>query len=278
MSLERVGRNRRKGGIDELKPPNMAQQESNWKKLSHYFSTLLPQAKEELKPILRQMFQASINEDYTTASDGIDCANSNELLTKHQLIVMVCNYGQVDLLLNFLCSSYTMDLSRVLIFCTDEKTYRIVMELDILGLQVYYNSVLFQSVSTDAAKAYGDDVFVSVMWAKVVVIHLIQQILLPNDSKQRKRRKYCSNIRNRIYDSDGGIDILFQDVDVIWNKPKFQQAPTNTTSITHPLDLFQDYSDIDIILSEDGARNVRYAPYGGNTGFYYIKHNTRTVW
>ena len=63
-----------------------------------------------------------------------------------------------------------------------------------------------------------------------------------------------------------GYDVLFQDVDVVWWK--------------NPLEVFHDKKsklfDFDILFQDDGARTVRFAPYSGNTGFYYVRHNKRT--
>lgn len=61
-----------------------------------------------------------------------------------------------------------------------------------------------------------------------------------------------------------GYDFLFQDVDVMWFR--------------NPLDFFSSpsYSGYDIILQDDGARNVRFQPYYANSGFYFARHNART--
>ena len=63
-----------------------------------------------------------------------------------------------------------------------------------------------------------------------------------------------------------GYDILFQDVDIVWYKD--------------PLEYFQSSAvfskDTDIYMQHDGNRAQFYAPYSGNTGFYYVKNNPRT--
>lgn len=88
------------------------------------------------------------------------------------------------------------------------------------------------------ANAYGDRVFTQMMYAKVVPVQLLNMM---------------------------GYDVLFQDVDVVWMR--------------NPLSVFHDKSsklyDFDILFQDDGARNVRFAPYSGNTGFYYVRHNKR---
>ena len=63
-----------------------------------------------------------------------------------------------------------------------------------------------------------------------------------------------------------GVDILFQDVDIVWHK--------------NPLEFFHDESspiyNFDTYFQDDGAHSVRYAPWSSNSGFYYLRHNDRT--
>mmetsp|Transcript_23881 Transcript_23881/g.24340 ORF Transcript_23881/g.24340 Transcript_23881/m.24340 type:complete len:235 (+) Transcript_23881:648-1352(+) len=63
-----------------------------------------------------------------------------------------------------------------------------------------------------------------------------------------------------------GFDVLFQDVDIVWYKdpvPFFQSSSSGM-------------SDFDVILQDDGARSLRYAPFFGNSGFYFIRRNPKT--
>ena len=65
-----------------------------------------------------------------------------------------------------------------------------------------------------------------------------------------------------------GYNVLFQDVDVIWYKhPLFSGAFTDPTS--HLI-------DFDMLFQDDGGRAREYAPYSGNSGFYYVRNNERT--
>ena len=54
------------------------------------------------------------------------------------VIVMVCNYGQAELLMNFVCHARArdLDLSGILVFATDPETEALAKDL---GLSVYYN-------------------------------------------------------------------------------------------------------------------------------------------
>jgi hypothetical protein len=59
-----------------------------------------------------------------------------------------------------------------------------------------------------------------------------------------------------------GYHVLFQDLDVVWYQ--------------RPLSLDAPLAKFDIIFQDDGARNVRYAPYSANSGFYYVRYNDKT--
>lgn len=61
-------------------------------------------------------------------------------------------------------------------------------------------------------------------------------------------------------------NVLFQDVDIVWYKD--------------PLPMFEDkhspLQQFDMLFQDDGGHTVRYAPYSANSGFYYVRHNSRT--
>jgi len=154
------------------------------------------------------------------------------------VIVMVCNHGQSELLMNFVCNSRAkgLDISQVLVFATDIETKELA---DGLGLTTFYDEQNFGSIPSEAAKRYGDQKFMGMMLAKLYCVQMVSML------------KY---------------DVLFQDVDVIWFKnplPLFQ----NTSSPLY---------DFDIYFQDDGARSPRYAPFSPNSGFYYVRHNIRT--
>jgi len=73
---------------------------------------------------------------------------------------------------------------------------------------------------------------------------------------------YCVHLINNL-----GYDLLFSDVDVIWRR--------------NPLEFFDARKghddDFDMYFQDDGARSDRYAPYSPNTGFYFVRHNAKTV-
>jgi hypothetical protein len=58
-----------------------------------------------------------------------------------------------------------------------------------------------------------------------------------------------------------GFNVLFQDADLVWFK--------------NPIPFF-DSHPVDSSFMDDGARSPRFAPFFSNSGFYYLKFNSRT--
>jgi Nucleotide-diphospho-sugar transferase len=159
-------------------------------------------------------------------------AGSGKMVT-----VMVCNRGQSTLLFNFACSARAanIDTSTVLLFATDEATAKLGRDLH---LNVFEVQDSFGPLPVNAARAYGDQDFAQMMLAKI----------------------YCVQLVNHL-----GYDVLFQDVDVVWQR--------------NPLELFERellLGGHDVLAQDDGSRAIRFSPYAVNTGFYYIRHNQRT--
>ena len=101
---------------------------------------------------------------------------------------MVCNFGQSELLANFICSAKArkIDISSVLLFATDNETYLLAKSL---GITAYDVQDAFGNMPTSAARVYGDRTFQGMMLSKVYCVHLVNAL---------------------------GYDVLFQDVDVVW--------------------------------------------------------------
>ena len=113
------------------------------------------------------------------------------------VVVLVVNFGQSELLFNFVCNARAkgLDLSKILVFATDEDASELAKSLDIA---VFFVGDAFGDMPTKAAGAYGDKTFQHMMFSKVYCVHMINAM---------------------------GYDVLFQDVDVIWYKdplPFFQ--------------------------------------------------------
>ena len=157
-------------------------------------------------------------------------------MNSRPVVVLTCNHGQSELLMNFICSSRAkgFDLSNVLVFPTDHETKELA---EGLGLTTFYDDKLMEFIPSSEAGVYGDEVFTKVMFAKILCVQLVNEL---------------------------GFDLLFMDVDIIWNR--------------NPLDYFTDRSlpQFDVYFQDDGSRQERYAPYSANSGFYFVRANPRT--
>jgi len=153
------------------------------------------------------------------------------------VVVMVCNWGQSELLVNFVCSTRArgLPLDKILVFATDSETYQLGVALGIAAFDV---QDAFGEMPTGAARRYGDKRFMGMMLSKVYCVHLISAL---------------------------GYDLLFQDVDVVWYR--------NPLSFFQNRD---ESGDFDFYFQDDGAHSNRYAPYSPNSGFYYVRQNDRT--
>ena len=101
-----------------------------WQILQTYLTHVSVVQKEILEIITMSMNVVHDNDADTT--------NNNRYYMDSTVIVMVCNYGQSELLMNFVCTarSQHIDLSNILVFTTDLETTNIVTAL---GLHCYYD-------------------------------------------------------------------------------------------------------------------------------------------
>jgi hypothetical protein len=187
--------------------PTSKQTHNHWRVLREYLNTV-EETLDRLRPIAKKV-----------AGDG------------NAIVVLVCNQGHSELLLNFACASRNrgLDVSKVLVFATDEATKDLA---ESIGLTAFDVREAFGKMPTAAAVFYGDQAFTGMMMAKVYSVHLINAL---------------------------GYDLLFQDVDVVWYKNPliYFESPES--------------GDFDIYFQDDGAHSVRYAPYSPNTGFYFVR-------
>jgi len=163
---------------------------------------------------------------------------AEKVAIKNTVIVMTCNMGQSELLMNFVCNAKAkgLDVSNVLIFPTDQETKDLA---EGLGLATFHDKKNFGELPTGGARRYGDKAFVAMMFAKVVCVQMVNFL---------------------------GYDVLFQDVDVVWykNPLEYFHDPNN------------EFHNFDMYFQDDGAHSSRYAPYSANSGFYYIRNNAET--
>lgn len=213
MPLRMVGRAMRKNGFDEMMLPKTQHVDTHQELLRTYLENI-KSIRQRLKPIAEM-----------TAVDNT-------------IVVLTCNKGQSELLMNFACSSRSrgFELHNVLVFPTDRETDALARGL---GLTTFYEESIMGSIPSKEAEKYGDGIFARVMLAKVMCVQLI---------------------------NDLGYDLLFQDVDVVWYRNPLEFFHTKSGSI----------ADFDIYFQDDGSRQERYAPYSANSGFYFARSNLRT--
>jgi len=128
---------------------------------------------EELRPILER---AAKNREGMEGEDKKpEFAEENEWWGG--VVVMTTNYGQADLLANFVCAARGKGLGdalgNVVVFATDEKAEAVAKGL---GLNVFYDKENFAHLSEKEAGAYGDDIFMDMMYAKVVSVQLVNML------------------------------------------------------------------------------------------------------
>lgn len=181
---------------------------------------------DKLKPLLKQAVDKHKSAEDTSA-----------LMKKSKvMVVMVCNKGQAHLFHNFVCNARAkgLDLSRIIMFATDQYTVKLSNDL---GIPVFYDETIFGTMPEQAAGRYGDKIFSMMMMAKVYCVHLVMSL---------------------------GYDVLFQDVDVVWQKNPLEYLES------------EESKEWDMIFQDDGSRQVRYQPYSPNTGFYFVRNNDLT--
>jgi hypothetical protein len=211
--LRLVNRGAQSNGRKSTKPPNREQTLQHWDVLATYLSSL-SDVLARLKPIVEKV------------------------ATHNTVVVMVCNFGQSELLLNFVCNAKAkgLDLSSVLVFTTDLETQQLA---ESLGVSTFYDETNFGRMPKDAARRYADNNFMAMMGAKVYCVQMVSIL---------------------------GYDVLFQDVDVVWYQDPLPWFHNTTSS----------HSNFDIYFQDDGNHALFYAPYSANTGFYYVRHNDKT--
>ncbi|KAL3793475.1 LOW QUALITY PROTEIN: hypothetical protein ACHAW5_001650 [Stephanodiscus triporus] len=162
---------------------------------------------------------------YLTESENIK-SRLRQTLKKHEsktVIILTCNLGQSELLLNFACSARArgFDLKNVVVFLRiDERVGGGYGTCDI------YEEKLMASIPKEQAAQYGDTVFSSVMFAKVLCVQLVNEL---------------------------GYDLLFQDVDVVWYKSPLDFFHDKALPV------------FDMYFQDDGSRSLRRGIYSDNS-------------
>jgi len=210
MPLKMTSRGRNRNGRQEFVPPVERHVKDHQEKLSTY----LVEA-EGIKLRLKRML---------------------ETMDQRTVVVLTCNRGQSELLMNFACSARArgFDLNNVLVYPTDMETRELAKGM---GFTVFYEEKLMASIPKEEANVYDDKVFLAVMFAKVLCVQLVNEL---------------------------GYNLLFQDVDVVRYKNPLDYF------------LNESLPEFDMYFQDDGSRAERYSPYSANSGFYYVRSNNRT--
>jgi hypothetical protein len=113
-NLRLVSRGYQVDGMDTFAPPDLVDHtRKHWIWLKNFFATV-DVVSAELKPIL------------------------SKIAIKNTVIVMVCNFGLSELLVNFVCAARrrNLDTSHILVFATDQETADLAVAM---GLTAYYD-------------------------------------------------------------------------------------------------------------------------------------------
>jgi hypothetical protein len=152
--------------------------------------------------------------------------------------VMVVNEGELDLLLNFVCSCQqnNVSTSNLLVFTPNAAVVERIKNWGDGLLTVIHHSS-FAQVSNKASQEYLDRVFVDMMWYKAFSVWMLLSLK---------------------------FNVLFQDVDLVWFREPFSYFHSEGAK------------GHDAFFSDDGQRGLRYSPFYANSGFYYLLSNPRT--
>jgi hypothetical protein len=152
------------------------------------------------------------------------------------VLVMTLNRGFSDLLRNWIksCDVNGIEVrSWTLIVALDSETAALI---EAEGFAVYCDEQSYGQHQEQAVGAYGDNAFARLMFPKTGVVQDLLNL---------------------------GYDVLFQDVDIIWNKD--------------PLDILlrADRKSLDAQFMYDGP-NIYYAPLHVNSGFFFLRNTQRS--
>lgn len=175
MPLQLVGRGAKTNGVNDFLPPSQKHIEQSISHLTTYFKNL-DSSLQQLKPLLQ-----------TIATP------------RKSVTVMIVNFGQSELLVNFVCAarSRNLDISSLLVFATDMETKELAESLE---LTVFFDEPNFGNMPKQAAKQYGDRFFTSMMLAKVYCVHMVSKL---------------------------HYNVLFSDVDIVWYKNPISYFESN---------------------------------------------------
>jgi len=216
-----------KNGVDEFDLPEL------WKNFKRKEKGFLLQHFDRL-----QIFLENVD---AVLKELKELLEKRKVVRDNTVVVLTVNAGQSELLSNFICSARSRGLStdNILVFPTDEEAYKLSQGL---GIATYFDAKNLGILPSGEAKAYGDPIFASMMYAKVLCV---------------------------LYVSLLGHDVLFQDVDIVWYKDPLTYFHDKSNVAIQ---------EFDILFQHDGSAQPRYNPYSANSGFYYVRANKKTAY
>lgn len=166
-------------------------------------------------------------------------STAHRIKVNNTVVLMAFNYGTMVLFFNWLCScrQANIDVSNVLVISADNKTHSLLGELNVTSL---YLPRLFGDYQSHGVRAFGNHEWSPFGRLKM----LVPKLLL-----------------------EAGIDVFFQDVDMIWLKD-----PVAYIRSTFP--------EYDVVIQHVGKNRAMFGPFYGNSGVFFIKGNiyARSCW
>jgi Nucleotide-diphospho-sugar transferase len=193
--------------------PTLPTIRKSWNVLTSYMQQL-PKSIETLRPLLARI---AVNNTVT---------------------VMVTNFGQAELLLNFDCSAKARNLSvsNILVVALDTLTRDLASSM---GYAVFCDEAMFGQMPMIDGKLGPKEARTGAFMAKAQAVHMVSLL---------------------------EYDVLYQDVDVIW----YQDPLSFFLNATGP------YASHDAVFNDDGARLKQFMTFFANAGYYFIRSNIRT--
>jgi Nucleotide-diphospho-sugar transferase len=219
------------------------QKKLSWRPVSRFQGTTVT-LQSPPKPVSTKLLDHMLQNYMTHLSMTLDKLRpiaARIAKTANPLVIMVCNAGHVEILLNFVCASRNVgvDLSSYLIFATDLTTKTLVSSWGLLS--VVYFPDLFPTIDTnDSVVQYGSIPYAHAMLSKVLCAQLVSLL---------------------------GHDFVFQDVDMV---------PYRADYIQHFISFADRDDDLLFQYDHSSVDSPQYQPWSANSGFYYVRSNIRT--
>jgi hypothetical protein len=157
------------------------------------------------------------------------------------VILFAFNSGSLPFFANWLCSCrrHGIDTSNVLVYAADAKLKAF---LDEVGILAAHMPEIFGSYNEQAARTFGGPSWLPFGQLKVLVPKMIM---------------------------DGGFNVLFQDVDMVWFKDPLADMTSNAS-----------LAKFDYLLQYVGNPRVLFEPFNANSGYWYMRNNaySRQCW